>query len=155
MSSSRCFVVSLLVFCLLLLAIPLFAEYDILTRYDVTRPEGGRHFWLYSPTRYQLANSTEQRPLPLILFFHGYSDQCELQVLTPHPPRTAPSTCCSIQHFTHSISCECCVLCCSPPCAGLHIAILYLGVRCGSASVPHRSHVRHQSGPRLELGLPS
>jgi len=79
MTFSRCFAAAVSLVCLLLLASPLLAEYDILTRYDVPRPEGGRHFWLYSPTRYQLANSTEQRPLPLIFFFHGYTDQCELQ----------------------------------------------------------------------------
>lgn len=79
MSFARWSAASLLVVCLLLLVSPLLAEYDILTRYDVPRPEGGRHFWLYSPTRYQLANSTGQQPLPLIFFFHGYTDQCELQ----------------------------------------------------------------------------
>ena len=60
-----------------LLAVPLQAEYDILTRYDVPRPEGGRHFWLYSPTRYQ--HSSSPTALPLVMFFHGFTDQCELQ----------------------------------------------------------------------------
>ena len=69
----------LYVACLLLLVVPLHAEYDILTRYNFTRPEGERRFWLYSPTRYQAANSTSQHPLPLILFFHGFTDLCELQ----------------------------------------------------------------------------
>ena len=53
------------------------AEYDVMRRYDVPRPEGGRHFWLYSPTAYQ--HSTAPSPLPLALFFHGYTDTCELQ----------------------------------------------------------------------------
>jgi len=53
------------------------AEYDILQRFDVPRPEGGRHFWLYSPTGYQ--HSTSPSPLPLAMFFHGYTDTCELQ----------------------------------------------------------------------------
>ena len=79
MSFSRCSAALLWVASLLLLVVPLNAEYDILTRYNFTRPEGERRFWLYSPTRYQLGNATEQRPLPLILFFHGYSDLCELQ----------------------------------------------------------------------------
>jgi len=79
MSFSRFSALSLLAACLLVLVVPLNGEYDILTRYDVPRPEGGRHFWLYSPTRYQLANSTGQQPLPLIFFFHGFTDQCELQ----------------------------------------------------------------------------
>jgi poly(3-hydroxybutyrate) depolymerase len=61
----------------LLLAAPLRAEYDILTRYDVQRPEGGRRFWLYSPTRYQ--HATSPQPLPLVMFFHGFSDVCEQQ----------------------------------------------------------------------------
>ena len=76
MSFSRSFVASLLVCCfLLVVSVPSFAEYDVLTRYAVDRPEGGRHFWLYTPTNYSLTNNS----LPLIFFFHGYTDQCELQ----------------------------------------------------------------------------
>ena len=54
---------------------PTSAEYDIFTRYSVNRPEGGRHFYLYSPTRYTLSPSPT--PLPLALFFHGWTDTCE------------------------------------------------------------------------------
>ena len=79
MSSSRCIAALLCAFCFLLSIVPLQAEYDILTRYNFSRPEGERRFWLYSPTRYQLGNATEQHPLPLIMFFHGFSDTCELQ----------------------------------------------------------------------------
>lgn len=77
MSLSRFLLAPLLVCCLLLVLSlpPSAAEYDILTRWDVSRPEGGRHFWLYTPTRYATTNHS----LPLILFFHGYSDTCELQ----------------------------------------------------------------------------
>ena len=56
---------------------PIACEYDILTRYTVDRPEGGRHFWLYSPTHYK--ESPSPSPLPLVLFFHGFTDTCELQ----------------------------------------------------------------------------
>ena len=63
--------------CFLTLLPSLRAEYDILTRYDVPRPEGGRHFWLYSPTQY--THSSSPTPLPLTMFFHGYTDTCEEQ----------------------------------------------------------------------------
>ena len=65
--SARVFLILLVL--LSLLASFCAAEYDVLTRYDVPRPEGGRHFWLYTPTRYQHAASPS--PLPLALFFHG------------------------------------------------------------------------------------
>jgi len=50
-------------------------EYDIFVRHDMTRPEGPRHFYLYSPSSYSTHNGSMS--YPLVLFFHGVSDTCE------------------------------------------------------------------------------
>jgi poly(3-hydroxybutyrate) depolymerase len=76
-SAVRVVTMLLAVLGLLSLIAPVYGEYDMLTRYDVPRPEGGRHFWLYSPTQYQ--HATSPTPLPLAMFFHGYTDVCEQQ----------------------------------------------------------------------------
>jgi len=47
-------------------------EYDIFTQYQMSRPEGPRSYYMYSPTSYSRSPS----PLPLVMFYHGLTDIC-------------------------------------------------------------------------------
>ena len=79
--------------------VPTSAEYDIFIRHNVSRPEGGRHFWLYSPSHY--TESPNPTALPLVLNFHGFTDTCE-QFITQFSVFALAS---DLYQYHHAIMC--------------------------------------------------